>query len=153
MWHPGSPLDGHVEALHYFFFNLHLRIESWKICKVMTIAGIIYSFLFSVQFLDMITFPNKRFILSELWAIICNWCIYCVCVLCVKKADWILFMIWSRAMFQLYESELHCWHRAVNVGHEHALLNPCLMLAKSFIKYRLCACKRPWNFLSHLNSP
>jgi hypothetical protein len=61
------------------------KLTVGKIARAMTIAGIISSFLFCVQFLDMVTLPNKRFILSE----------HNIgpCVLCMKKADWILFMI------------------------------------------------------------
>jgi len=89
----------------------------------MTRAGIIYSFLFCVKFLDMVTFPNKRFILSEYWAILCNCLILCVCV-CVVCEECTLDSVYDmvRAVFCLYESELHIWLHAVNVGHGHATL-------------------------------
>jgi len=75
----------------------------------MTRAGIIYSFLFCVKFLDMVTFPNERFILSEHWAILCNCLIFCVCV-CVMCEESSLDSVYDmvRAVFRLYESELHC---------------------------------------------
>ena len=41
------------------------KLTVGKTGKAMTIAGIIYSFLYYVQFLDMVTLPNKRFVLSE----------------------------------------------------------------------------------------
>ena len=50
-------------ALCFLIYTSKLTVG--KIGKAITKAGIIYSFLFCVQFLDMVTLPNERFILSE----------------------------------------------------------------------------------------
>lgn len=55
----------------------------------MTIAGIIYSFLFRIQFLDMLFQTIDLFCLS-IGPYYATGLYLCVCV---RKADWRLFMI------------------------------------------------------------
>ena len=157
MWNPESPGDGHVEVLRrVFFFNLHLKISSWKIGKAIKKKKS-RNYLF-ISFLCLVFrygyFSKHKIYFIWAWGhimLVAHILCVCVCVCEEGRLHSIYCMIGS--MFHLYESQLHYWLYAVIVGHGHVLLTPCLTLSKSYIKYCLYAGERPWIFLSHLNSP